>query len=76
MSVREKTKSYILVVRGKNYVVRKRIARFVIEFDRKTLFPLYAGSYDEEGDLIEEVFFQKVRVGVEFGRDFFDLKGR
>ena len=72
--LRKDSKNYILVVKGKNHVVRKRIAKFVLELDGKTLFPTYAGSYDEEGDLIEEVFFRDIQIRDGFPRDFFRLK--
>lgn len=68
--------SFVLVVRGKNHVVRRNIAKFVLEFDRETLFPTYAGSYDEDGDLIEEVFFKEIEIGRRFSRDMFRLKKR
>ena len=66
--------NYILVVKGENYVVRKRIAKFVLEFDGKTLFPTYASSYDEEDNLIEEVFFKNIRVKDGFPKGIFRLK--
>ena len=66
--------NYILVVKGENYVVRKRIAKFVLEFDGKTLFPTYASSYDEEDNLIEEVIFKNIRVKDGFPKGIFRLK--
>ena len=72
--LKKTSESYVLVVRGRSHVVRKRIAKFVLEPDKETLFPTYAGSYDEDGDLIEEVFFREVEVRDGFPRDFFRLK--
>jgi hypothetical protein len=67
----------ILRVEGrKGYVVRKRINAFVLHLDSKRLFPIYAASYDEDGDLIEEVFFEDFRSGLSFEDGFFDLKKR
>jgi hypothetical protein len=56
--------------------VRGRIAEFLLRFSKGTLFPLYAASFDEEGDLIEEVFFEDVVLNPELSLELFRIKGK
>ncbi len=64
-----------LKVTGKEgHKVRKRIASFVLKLSRETLFPLYVASFDEEGDLIEEVFFEDPVLNPDLEPAFFRLR--
>ena len=66
---------FLLVVQGKGQeVVLGKINKFVLQLDRNTLFPLYAASYDVEGEIIEEVFFEDIRIGLQIDTTLFDLK--
>ncbi len=65
----------VITVRGKGgHVVRKRIGSFVLQFKERGFIPIYAASYDEEGEFIEEVFFEDFKSPLPLGKDFFDLK--
>lgn len=77
MEVREEEDLIILRVQGKEgYKVRRRIREFLLKLNRDTLFPVYAASFDEEGDLIEEVFFEGVKLNVNLEPEFFLIKKR
>ncbi len=71
-----KTEKVIEVrVRGKT-TVRGNIAGFLLRFKKETFYPIYASSYDEDGDMIEEVYFEDFRVFKDLEGSLFRLKGR
>ena len=66
---------FIIEVVGKEgHKVRNNISRFVLKIAKDTLFPTYAASFDPEGDLIEEVFFEDVVINPDLDPDFFRIK--
>ncbi len=75
MEVREGEGEITLEVVGREgYTVRRNIARFLIRLSKETLFPLYAGAFDPEGELIEEVFFEDIRINLQLDPSFFRIK--
>ncbi len=62
MKVSEKENLFIVEVKGKEgFTVFNRINKFILHLDKRTLFPVYASSYDDEDYLIEEVFFEDIK---------------
>ncbi len=75
--VEEKEGTVLIEVVGEEgHKVRGNIARFVIKLSKETLFPTYAASFDEDGDLIEEVFFEEVVINPDLSPEFFRIKRR
>lgn len=73
--VEDRGSSYYIDVRGKKgTTVRKVISRFVLILEKDTLFPKSAASYDQEGQLVEEVFFEDILINRGFSKDIFMLR--
>ncbi len=62
-------------VRGRT-MVRGNIAEFLLRFERDTFYPVYASSYNKEGDRIEEVYFEEFKVFEDLEDSLFRLKGK
>jgi negative regulator of sigma E activity len=60
-------------VEGNNSFTVNFINQYVLWLDRSTLFPLKVRAYNLEGDLIEEVLMDDLKINIEFPDDFFDL---
>ncbi|WP_304092534.1 hypothetical protein [Hydrogenobacter thermophilus] len=75
MLTEDRGSSYYIDVRGRGGVaVRKVITRFTLLLDKESLFPRYAASYNREGQLIEEVFFEDILINTGFSKDIFILR--
>ena len=74
-TVREEGKYIVVEVKGKNnYVVRKNIAKFLLKLYKDSLFPAYAASFDSDGELIEEVFFENIVINPKLKLELFRIK--
>jgi negative regulator of sigma E activity len=63
----------LIRVKGEGKFTVDGINMYLLWFDKKTLLPLKASSYNTEGKLIEEVLMDDIEIDIEFTEDFFNL---